>query len=48
MISAAQLTAIHMMAAGGLTPERIAEALGVSVDLVQTALGQHDQEQDDG
>ena len=37
MIDEAQLVAIHMMAAGGLTHERIADVLKVSVELVQAA-----------
>ena len=49
MISEAQLVAIHMMAAGGLPPERIAAVLEVSVELVEAALKRHnDQRQDDG
>ena len=49
MISEAQLVAIHMMAAGGLPPERIADVLGVSAELVKAALNRHnDHGQDDG
>ena len=38
MISESQLVAIHMMAAGGLTPERIADVLDVSVEMVEAVL----------
>jgi DNA-binding CsgD family transcriptional regulator len=48
VISESQLTAIHMMAAGGLSPERIAEVLGVSVELVRSVVGQQDQGRDKG
>ena len=43
-----RLVAIHMMAAGGLSPERIADILELSVELVQSALGQQDQWRDNG
>ena len=49
MVSEAQLVAIHMMAAGGLTPERIADVLDVSVEMVKGALNrQNDQGQNGG
>ena len=38
MIDEAQLTAIHMMRAGGVSAQRIADALGLSVELVQAAI----------
>ena len=49
MISESQLVAIHMMAAGRLTPERIADVLDVSVEMVEAVLNRrNDQGQNGG
>lgn len=48
MISESQLVAIHMMAAGGLTPQRIADVLDVSVEMVEAALKRRNDHGQDG
>ena len=49
MISESQLVAIHMMAAGGLTPERIGDVLDVSLEMVEAVLNRrNDQGQNGG
>jgi len=51
MISEAQLTAVFMMSAAGLSAQRIADALELNVELVRAALNRynsHDQGQDGG
>ena len=49
MVSKSQLVAIHMMAAGGLTPERIGDVLDVSLEMVEAVLNRrNDQGQNGG